>query len=411
MEFRAQRLANGLRMLSVEVPDTPRLALAVAIDGGVRREPTPAMAKLASRLWLKGTARRDAEALARELDARAIDLREIVLADCMVLMAVFLPRELPAALDILQDILQHSTFADFDKERTKMTGEIQSALDLPAEVAQDLLVSTLFERHPYGNSSTRMLQALPTLSMAPVRDFYYAGLTPARMVVGVAGAFEESEVFPRVEEAFSALPQQEVQPVMPPLQITEGDRVVTRAHADAQQAQVYRAWLAPAHGAPEQPAFTVMNTILGAGGLSSRLFVELRDKQGLAYAVRSQYVPMRQAGEFVVSIGTSPENIARARDGFAEQIARMQHEPITLDELMFAKGKMRGTFVLAHETASQQCLDLVINAVNDRPPDFSEQLLERIMGVTVADVQAAAQQITAPSVTAVVAREEALPAV
>jgi len=154
---------------------------------------------------------------------------------------------------------------------------------------------------------------------------------------------------------------------------------------------------------------TVMNTILGGGGLSSRLFVELRDRQGLAYSVRSQYITMRLTGEFVVAIGTSPENIARARLGFAEQIARLQQEPITPDELDFAHGWLAGAFVLGQETNSQYCLDMAINHINGLSPDYSERLQRRTREVTIPDVQVVAQSITPPSVTAIVAREDALP--
>ncbi|OPZ80757.1 MAG: Peptidase M16 inactive domain protein [bacterium ADurb.Bin429] len=152
----------------------------------------------------------------------------------------------------------------------------------------------------------------------------------------------------------------------------------------------------------------VMNTIFGGGGLSNRLFINLRDRQGLAYSVSSQYIPMRDAGEVIVSIGTSPENIARARQGFTEQIAIMRETPITQDELLFAKGRLRGAYILSHETTSQHCLDIAISHINGLGPDYSARLLERIESVTVEEVRDAACLLQPPTVTAIVAREEAL---
>ena len=186
------------------------------------------------------------------------------------------------------------------------------------------------------------------------------------------------------------------------------DHLVTQARPDAQQAQIYQGWYAPPLGAETQAATAVFNTILGGAGLSSRLFLELREKQGLAYAVRSQYLPMRLSGEFLVSIGTSPENIARARQGFAEQIARLQHEAITEDELQHSMGRQRGTYVLAHETSSQQCLDMAISHIHGLGADYSAHLLQRIETVTPEDVQAAAQRLVPPSITAIVANEEVI---
>ena len=110
MQYTVTEIATGMSVVLSPAPGTPRMALAVAVAGGIRRETTPGAAKLASRLLLKGTERRSAEQLAQELDERAIDLREIVLSDSSLLVAVFLNHELPAVLDILRDVLLHSTF-------------------------------------------------------------------------------------------------------------------------------------------------------------------------------------------------------------------------------------------------------------------------------------------------------------
>ena len=409
MHYEMTNLTDDMPAILVPRPKTPRMTLAVAMRGGVSREAGAGTAKMASRLLEKGTERRSAEELARELDERAIDVRALVLADSMVLAAAFINRELDAALDLVEDMLFHSTFADFGKEREKLTGEIQAALDHPGELAQDLLTRALFGDHPYGHSSTRVLEEIGELQQDRVREWYYQGLSPDRMNLVLVGDFVPEDVMPKLSAAFANLAKREVDITPPPIAPVEGDRVVTRARPNAQQAQVLRGWYAPPAGSDRQAGMTVMNTILGGGGLSSRLFVELRDKQGLAYSVRSQYSTMRLTGQFAVAIGTSPENIARARQGFADQIARLQQEPITADELEFARGRLAGTFVLGHETNGQYCLDMAINHINGLPPDYSEQLMQRTQEVTIDNVQAAAQSVASPSVTAIVAREDALP--
>lgn len=410
MAYELTELTGGIPAILSPMLNTPRTALAVAMGGGASREGLSGTAKLAGRLLQKGTERRNADELARELDERAIDIREVVLADCLVVVAIFLTREFDAALELLEDMLFHSTFTDFAKEKDKLIGETQAALDHPSEMAHDLLNRTLFAGHPYGHTGTRVLEEVDNLNADAVRRWYYDGLMPGRMNVTLVGNIAPQAVVSHLSDIFGNVPAREPATPTPAPERVEGDRVVTKARANAQQAQVYRGWYAPPLGADIQPAMAVMNTILGAGGLSSRLFVELRDKQGLAYSVRSQYIPMRQCGEFLVSIGTSPENIAKARQGFADQIARLQNEPITQDELDFARGRLHGVYVLGHETASQRCMDMAISHINGMPPDYGEQFLTRIDQVTIPEVQAAAQTITAPSVTAIVAREDALPA-
>jgi predicted Zn-dependent peptidase len=410
MHYEMTALTDGMPAILAPRPNTPRMAIAVAMRGGVSREKLAGTAKIAGRLLEKGTERRSAEELAREMDERAIDVRPIVLADSLIVAAVFLNRELDTALGLLEDILFHSTFADFEKERDKLVGETQASLDHPGELAHDLLSRAMFADHPYGHSGTRVLEEIGELQPEDAGAWYYNGLNPERMNLVLVGDFAPEEVAPKLSATFANLAGRVPETTAPPVTPVTGDRLVTRARANAQQAQVLRGWYAPPVGSEPQAAMTVMNLILGGAGLSSRLFLELRDKQGLAYSVRSQYLTMRQTGEFVVAIGTSPENIARARQGFAEQIDRMQQEPITPEELDFARGRLGGSFVLGHETNSQYCLDMAVAHINGLPPDYSEQLTSRMQEVTIPEVQAAAQTITAPSVTAIVAREDALPA-
>ena len=211
-------------------------------------------------------------------------------------------------------------------------------------------------------------------------------------------------------EAFAGLAPRPAAPALPEFVPLLEEHIVTEARADAHQAQVYQGWYAPRLGAPEQAATAVMNTILGGAGLSSRLFTELRDKQGLAYSVRSAYVAMGQAGELQLAIGTSPGNIGRALLGFTEQLHRIREEPVSIEELQAAKGRLNGTFVMSHETNRQRCVDLAINHILGLGPDYSEVLLQRTTAVTVPDVQAAAQHIAPPAVTAIVAGADALAA-
>jgi predicted Zn-dependent peptidase len=401
-------LDNGLPLLLAPMPETPRMALAVAIDGGFRLEPEAGIARLCSRLLLKGTRRRSAEALALELDERAIDLSESARTDCLVLQAVFINRELPAVIDLVHDIIAESTFADFAKEREKTLGEVRAAMDLPGSLANSLIIRAMFPDHPYGNSGLRFLDSAPSLREEQVREWYERLRAPRHMNLVLVGDFDLAEVQPLLRERFGSLAAADIDTTGPAPTLLTTDQTVSAARPDAQQAQVMQGWYAPPQGDDRQAALVVMNTILGGGGLSNRLFVNLRDKQGLAYSVYSRYQPMRQAGEFFVSIGTSPENIARARQGFAAEIARMQQEPVSSDELENAKGRLRGGYILNHETTADYCLEIAVNHINGLGVDFSERMMARVDAVTVDDVQAAAQLIQPPSVTSIVAREEAL---
>ncbi len=399
------QLSSGLPVLFQYAPGTPRMALAVTFAGGRMREGVPGTAQLAGHLLLKGTAKRSAEALAQELDAHAIILQDMLLNDLSVLSAIFLNRELAHTLEIINDVLTGSTFADFEKEKMRLLGAINTSLDGPRELAGDLLGSTLFAGHPYGFTGTAVLAAAEKLDVEESRSIVTAQQFPAGMNITLVGDVDLAEVLPLLEAAFGSLTAGQPLPVFAAPVPLSKDILVKQTRPDAQQAQVFQGWHAPALGAPEQAAFSVMNTILGVGGLSSRLFRELRDKQGLAYTVRSQYNLSRLCSEFAVTIGTSPENIEKAQRGFTEQIVRMQQELVSDDELSGAKGRLRGNHVLSHETNNQHCLDYALKHIIGVGPDYGARLLEKVETVTKEQVQTAAQLLVGPSVTVIVAPE------
>jgi zinc protease len=403
MEIIRSELFSGLPLLLSPLPGAPRMALAVAVPGGIARETVPGIAKLSQRLLLKGTDTRSAEALAAELDERAIELRELALTDCAVLLAIFLPRELSAVLTIVTDILLHSTFVEVAKEREKLLGELRASLDLPGEQAEDLMTRTLFPTHPYGFTGTRILSALATFEEPEiVRAWHQTGLVPTQMRLALVGEFDPAALIRRLDEAFAELPARTDGWAATPLAPIADDQLVLESRPDAQQAQVMQGWYAPPLGDPTHAAGAVMNAIFGGGGLSSRLFRELRDKQGLAYSVRSQFQLLKQVGKVVCAIGTSPENVVRARRGFAEQLARLQQEPVTAEELQAAIGRLAGAFVLGRETASQRCLEMVVNECYGVGAEYNTRLVQAIRAVSIADVQGAAQRLIPPTVTAIV---------
>lgn len=412
MPYSLISLPGALPAIISTMPDTPRIALALSMRGGSAREIIPGVAKLAGRLLLKGTEKRTAEQLALELDEHAIDLHESTYLDNQFLSVKFLPREFTRVLEIISDIIFNTTFADIKREKELMLGEITASFDMPAEIARDLLLRTLFADHPYGHSGSKILEALPYAEISPalLRDWFDAGLNSTEMNVCAVGDFNAEEITAQLIDTFSPLQQKAA--INIPADFTlniSSDRLVTQAKNDAQQAQIQQAWAAPPLGDKQQAALTVMNTIFGSAGLSSRLFTELRDKQGLAYTVRSQYAGMKQCGLFSISIGTSPGNITKARTGFIEQLTRLQQEPVSDEELANAKGRLRGTMILGQETTSQICQEMAMNHINGLGVEYSQQLLVEIDAVSSDDVQRVAQLFESPSITAIVAPEEYLP--
>lgn len=411
MTYETTELSNGLPVIISPAPGTPRTCVCIAVRGGSRTQEKPGMAGLATRLLLKGTTSRSAEQIADEMDRRAIDLDEISGTEHMMLRATFLNSQLDPALDLMADVLQHSTFEDVPKETARLAGEIQSHLDQPRERARDLFLRTLFPDHPYGHTGSLVLQALPEFDVESIRSWYHRQLGADHMNVVVVGDVAPEELVPRLEARLGGLPVR-AEGRRPAPGISPREPIIaTEVKTEANQAQLYQGWYAPGHGNPDRAPLAALNTLLGAGGLSCRLFVELRDKRGLAYTVRSGYSTFSDAGIFSLYIGTSPDNIQRAIDGFREQVDRLYNEAIAEEELDHAKGHLEGEFVLGHETNTQHCTDYAVHHILGMGIDFSQRFLQELLSVSPEDLRRVARtHLSGQPITAVVATQEALSA-
>lgn len=409
MTYETTELSNGLPVIISPAPGTPRTCICITMRGGSRTQEKPGMAGLAARLLLKGTSSRSAEQIADEIDRRAIHLDEIAGVEHLMLRATFLNAQLDPALDLMADLLQNSTFEDVPKETARLAGEIQSHLDQPRERARDLFLRTMFPDHPYGHTGSLVLQALPEFNAEGIRSWYRRQLGADHMNIVVVGDVNPEELVQHLETHFGGLPQKAEGWRLAPKVSPREPVTVTEAKAEANQAQVYQGWYAPGLSSADRAPLAALNTLLGAGGLSCRLFVELRDKRGLAYTVRSGYGTYSDTGIFSLYIGTSPDNIQRAIAGFREQVDRLYNEAIPEAELDHAKGHLEGEFVLSHETNTQRCTDYAVHHILGMGIDFSERFLQELLAVRPEDVQRVAQTYLAGTpITAVIATQDAL---
>ncbi len=161
---------------------------------------------------------------------------------------------------------------------------------------------------------------------------------------------------------------------------------------DAQQAQIIQGWILPSFRSEDYPALILLNIILGSAGLSSRLFLELREKKGLAYTVRSTYEANEKCANFSIYIATEPKNVQICLDGFMTEINKLKEIPVSEDELNNAKNNLIGKQQFVTETNSQQANQLAYYGIMDLGFDFQEKIIKRVKGVNVSDIQHAAQK-------------------
>jgi zinc protease len=391
--------ANGLSIHALNLPHAPRLALNIYASGGNRYEPEPGLQDVLDRLLLKGTTTRDQEAFAIALDSLSLELDTDTRRDCSMLAASLLPEDWSDSLALIGDVMANATFDEFDREKERMLGEIAMDLDAPKAKASDRMTRTLFDGHVYGITGSKVLEQLPALSNVDSLKRHYTRLFhPATTHIVLAGPLPKTWQAD-LDQLFAPLSAEmpiAVGPVAPVSPV-----VSQRLHIpvpDSSQCHIFQAWLLPAANHPDYTAMQVLNTILGGAGLSARLFTELRDKQGLAYNVRSSMDAFEGCGVFNLYIGTEPKNRERCIDGFDTEIKKLVDIPVAQQELDEAKRNVVGRRALGLETAHQQAGLIGNTLMLGRSLDTIATFEQRILAITSADIQRVAQTyLTQPS--------------
>ena len=391
MDTRVFTLKNNIEVFYKSNKNTPRIALCMNIKINTP-ELTPGVEGLMARLLMQGTKTRTAEQLAEELDTYAIEFSTDAKADYIRLKFVCLNEDFAKAVEILEDIIKNSTFNDFEKELKKMEGELIAELDSPRTKVYDNYYGKLFENHPYGTTSTKILANINNITKENVLKTYNEFLNNSKKVIAVVGDIDISEVETEIKNAFQNLPYStdDSSKTQRPVLLENIQEEIIKP--DANQAHIVKGWLTETSSEEDYPALLLLNIILGASGLSSRLFLELRDKKGLAYVVRSCYETFLQCADFYIYIATEPKNIEVSLKGFDEEIRKIQTIPVSEEELENAKNNLLGKWAYTRETNNNQAILYAGYGILNLGFDFNNKTKEDIKRVTPDAIQKCAQK-------------------
>ncbi len=385
------KLNNNIDFIYKQNKDTPRTALSFNYSLNVPEE-IPGTYLIMARLFLQGTKTRNAEQIAQELDRYAIEFTSEIKQDFLRFKFVCLNEDFSKAIEIMTDIIKNTTFEDFEREVMKTEGEIVAELDSPRMKASDNYYKNLFAGHYYSNTHTRILENIKKITREDVIKAYETFKQNSRKVIAFAGDLDFERVQGELNSAFGDITPSVETAINLPLPSLTTKKEVEIKKSDLNQAHIIQGWLVPTFEDPDSPALVLLNTILGASGLSSRLFLELRDKKGLAYVVRSSYETNSLAGNFSVYIGTEPGNIQISLDGFKEEIQKLKDIPVGQEELENAKTNLFGKWAFVQETNLQQAALIARNVVVGIGADYNERLKEQIKKVTAEDIQRVANK-------------------
>ena len=284
MNKQITNLNNNIEFFYKRNENTPRVALCMNFSIN-SPEKSAGIYVLMTRLFLQGTKNRTAEKLAEELDSYAIEFSNELKQDYLRFRFVCLNEDFSKALEIMSDIIKNSTFEEFDKEIAKMEGEITAELDSPRAKVSDAYYKTMFENHPYGNTSTKILENIKNITKQDIIEAYNSILQNSKKVITFVGDLDFDSVLPELNKNFAELPNDKCEKNLIPVKPLTSHRDTEIIKPDANQAHLLKGWRVPSYLDKDYPALVLLNIILGASGLSSRLFLELRDKKGLAYVV------------------------------------------------------------------------------------------------------------------------------
>lgn len=380
-------LTNGIKVCVKQNKDTPRVALTLNISIN-KEESIAGEYSLMNRLLLKGTKKYSSEELANILDENAIELYSEMKYDYLRFKFVCLNEDFEKALEILSDIIKNPTFEEFDREKIQFAGELNAELDSAKVKASDLFTKTIYKNHFYGHSYTKILDEIGETTKRKIKASYNNILKTGRKNLALVGDIEENGLLEKYLGNISSATDEPSKIPTPEELKKEYTEIIQE---DANQAQIIQGWIVPTMDSKDYPILMLLNIILGASGLSSRLFLELREKKGLAYTVRTSYETLEKSAIFSIYIGTEPSNIETSIAGFKEEIDKIKNIKVSEDELHNAKNNLIGKLQFVSETNSQQANIMAYYAMMGKPFDYRKTLIDNIKKVSADDIQRCAQ--------------------
>ena len=379
MTTQLSTLTNGLRVATDRVDTVDTVSLGIWIDVGTRHEPAEinGVAHFLEHMAFKGTERRSALAIAEEIEAVGGHLNAYTSRESTAYYAKVLKEDIPLALDILSDILQYSTFdlEEIERERTVILQEIGQANDTPDDIIFDYFQERAFPDQAMGRPVLGSPEIIRRLGRDAVLGYLRDHYGARRMVLAAAGHLDHERIVDLAEELLGGMPADR-STTTEPARYIGGDR---REHRDLEQLHLVMGFPGPALDHPDYSAAAVLSTAFG-GGMSSRLFQEIREKRGLVYAIHSFVHSYRDGGLFGIYAGTGEAEAAELVPALCEQAVRLA-AGLSPVELNRAKTQMKAGLLMSLESTSARCEQLAQHLLIHGSPFDPVDIVRRIEAV------------------------------
>jgi predicted Zn-dependent peptidase len=364
------------------------------VGSALERNEQRGVSHLVEHMLFKGTERRSAREIAETMDGVGGNLNAFTDKESTCYYAKVIDHHVPLAIDVLADMFLHSVFdpGEIAKEQKVVLEEIRMYDDAPDEMIHDLFVRSMWSESSLGEPTIGYAETVSALCRDDLVEHLAARYMPNTVLIAAAGNVEHDRIVELCAAAFAGFdgrsePPQPETPALTPATLVK--------KKDTEQAYVVLGTRGLSAIDERRYPLSVLDTILG-GGMSSRLFQEIRERRGLAYSVYSFQQSYRGAGLFGISAGTSPASVQECVDVIMEQVQIMAASGITDAELRLAKEHMKGSLTLSLESTASRMMRLGRSEYNLGRQLTTEEIEAKIDAVTADEVHALAKEVFVP---------------
>ncbi|MDZ7821728.1 MAG: pitrilysin family protein [Candidatus Marinimicrobia bacterium] len=394
LPYRKTVLENGITTLTQSVGSVRSVAVGVFIQAGTSDEKgsNNGIAHFLEHMSFKSTKTRTAYNIVEDIESRGGHINAYTSREMTAYYARILDTELDTALEVLCDIVRHSTYPDKEIEREKsvVIEEIRDTLDTPQDVANDSFSRQMFPDHPYGYPILGSLESVRSFNSGTVREFVLDHYTSRRIFVIAAGALEHEHVVRKVREMFGDyITPDNVRKISPVPDAVQKEQVISR---DIAQCHYITGCRSIGYSDERRTAYMILNAILSAG-MTSRLFHNIREQYGFAYTIYSFIDAFRSTGLFGVYTATDLKHVGKLDELIWKELNKLKKERISAEELKKVKAQTKGAMVMGIESMHNRLERMAQQHLRYGKIISIDESLKKVEAVSGKDIQDLANEI------------------
>lgn len=401
MDIRETVLSTGLRVVTDPMATVESASLGVWVDAGTRHEPSEinGISHLLEHMAFKGTERRSARDIAEEMDAVGGHLNAYTARDHTAYYAKVLKEDTGLALDIVADILQHSTLdaEELAREQDVVVQEIGQANDTPDDIIFDHFQATAYPGQPLGRPVLGTEELVRGMGRDTILSYMREHYSAPRMVLAAAGRIDHDQLVAEAERAFARLST--AADVKPEAAAYVGGDF--REERDIEQVNLVLGFDGVSYDDPDYYAASVLSTLLG-GGMSSRLFQEVREKRGLVYSIYSFTSSYADGGLFGIYAGTGEDEVTELVPVMCDEVVKVVGG-VSEDELQRARAQLKASILMSLESTSSRCEQVARQILVYGRPIPTAEVVAKVEAIDNSEIIRVAKRLfsTTPTVAAI----------